>query len=181
MHNTDHCYCNDYLQSLKSREVPLPPEDNEIFSLSSLGLGDDQQQMTLPEGYPNPYLEQYSDHGVAERSNSLSVEERKEILIVARNNVERLSSILKSDASQKPATVIFFILHNTSSIGCHTFGSTCFHMLAKRNLYVVGFEIFLILGWYIMSNHKRICIEPSEYYLFRLIISVTFLWNSFCL
>ncbi|KAK1290290.1 hypothetical protein QJS10_CPB18g02066 [Acorus calamus] len=91
-------------ESLKSREVPLPPEDNEILSLSSLGLDDDQQQMTLPEGYPNPYLEQYSDHSVAERSNSLSVEERKEILIVAQNNVERLSSILNSDASQKPAT-----------------------------------------------------------------------------
>ena len=72
-----------------------------------------ESYVDAPERYPIPQAELHDiDDPAAFSSNyqHTSVEERKENLVVARNSLELLSSILNSEAEPKPLKVNILML-----------------------------------------------------------------------
>ncbi|XP_077227594.1 ENTH/VHS/GAT family protein [Tasmannia lanceolata] len=91
---------------LKARGIPFSGQDNENLAttFSSMELGVDQQPMPLPEEYPNSNMDAYNmdqiplaDHGFI-----LTSEESKEILVVTRNSIDLLSSMVNPETQQQP-------------------------------------------------------------------------------
>lgn len=107
------------LQSLKERSVPPPVEDGNLppaqYSLESYIH---QEPLSPSESYPIP------DRGLhdADRTSfgynygSLSVDEKKEFLVVARNSLDLLSSILNIETEPKPIKVILSFLTSHSPL-----------------------------------------------------------------
>lgn len=101
------------LQSLKERSVPPPVEDGNLpptqYSLESYI---NQEPLSPSESYPIP---ETGLHGADRTSfaynyGSLSVDEKKEFLIVTRNSLDLLSSILNTETEPKPIKVIHLLL-----------------------------------------------------------------------
>ncbi|KAJ4954784.1 hypothetical protein NE237_011567 [Protea cynaroides] len=92
--------------SLKSRNIPRPVQDyeNSMPLFDPLEPDVHQQPLSPPERYPIPDLDPHGiDHTViGYHGGSLSVEEKKEFLVVTRNSVDILFSILNSQAEPKP-------------------------------------------------------------------------------
>nr|DAD19909.1 TPA_asm: hypothetical protein HUJ06_021372 [Nelumbo nucifera] len=93
--------------SLKTRgTLPSVQGDANLAPLFSSQESDiDQQVLVPPEAYPIPDMDPHSiDHStIAYHRGSLSVEEKKEFLVVTRNSVELLSSMLNSKEEKKPS------------------------------------------------------------------------------
>jgi len=72
-----------------------------------------QYPVDPPERYPIPEAELDMNDPAAFSSNyqNISVEEKKEHLVVARNSLELLSSILNSEAEPKPLKVNILIIN----------------------------------------------------------------------
>lgn len=90
--------------SLKDKKTPSGIQDgaNSTSAFSSFeAAGIDDREATFPDGYPFATIEDQSTdfgyHGVA-----LSVEEKKEFLVITRNSIEILSSMLSAETNQKP-------------------------------------------------------------------------------
>lgn len=68
-----------------------------------------QQPLDPPESYPIPEagLHAMDDSAFFSDHQHISTEEKKEHLVVARNSLELLSSILNSEAEPKPLKVNF--------------------------------------------------------------------------
>lgn len=101
------------LQSLKERSVPPPVEDGNLpptqYSLESYI---NQEPLSPSESYPIP---ETGLHGADRTSfaynyGSLSVDEKKEFLVVTRNSLDLLSSILNTETEPKPIKVIHSLL-----------------------------------------------------------------------
>lgn len=76
-----------------------------------------QDPLDPPERYPIPEAGLHALDGSAAFSSNhqpVSVEEKKEHLVVARNSLELLSSILNSEAEPKPLKVNFFEFEESS-------------------------------------------------------------------
>lgn len=89
--------------SVKDKKLPsrIPDGVNSASTFSSFERGIDDQEADLPDNYPFPILDnQSADFGY--HGGALSVEERKEFLVVTRNSIEILSSLLNADTEQKP-------------------------------------------------------------------------------
>ncbi|XP_051118865.1 TOM1-like protein 2 [Andrographis paniculata] len=88
---------------MKSREIPPPQHDGSVPSAphnleSYLG----QEQIAPPERYPIPIAGSENNEDATFIGYGFqSIEEKKEILVVARNSLDILSSILNSDAEPK--------------------------------------------------------------------------------
>ncbi|KAK9201499.1 hypothetical protein WN944_016702 [Citrus x changshan-huyou] len=91
--------------SLKERSVPPPVEDGNLpptqYSLESYI---NQEPLSPSESYPIP---ETGLHGADRTSfaynyGSLSVDEKKEFLVVTRNSLDLLSSILNTETEPKP-------------------------------------------------------------------------------
>lgn len=91
--------------SLKARRAPATLQDDastaSLFSSSEPDL--DDHSLVLPEQYHHAHMDpqsreqdELSYHGVA-----LSMEEKREILVVTRNSIEILSSMLNSETQEK--------------------------------------------------------------------------------
>lgn len=93
--------------NLKARGIPFSVQDDVNFTPmhSTMESGADQQELPLPEGYPNSNIDQHDmdQHTLAYHVVPLSVEARKEFLVITRNCVEILSSLLNTESQQKPA------------------------------------------------------------------------------
>jgi len=70
-----------------------------------------QQPLSPPGTYPIPDTGMHDTDGTAFPLNyrNLSVEEKKEYLVITRNSLELLSSILDAETPQKPLKVILSI------------------------------------------------------------------------
>ncbi|KAL2321051.1 hypothetical protein Fmac_030020 [Flemingia macrophylla] len=108
-HSPDLAYLPVFHQtfmSLKEREEPLDMAGGNSQSLPYTSESNaDQFPVAPPERYPIPEAELYEvDDPTAFSSNYqlLSIEEKKEHLVVARNSLELLSTILSSEAEPKP-------------------------------------------------------------------------------
>lgn len=66
-----------------------------------------EEPMPPPERYPVPDTGFHDANDREFRYNYLSVEEKKECLVVARNSLELLSSILNAETDPKPLKVCF--------------------------------------------------------------------------
>ncbi|XP_031251575.1 TOM1-like protein 2 [Pistacia vera] len=90
--------------SLKERSVPPPVEDGNMppmqYSLESYV----HQEPLSPESYPVPDTGlQSGDHGgLTYNFGSLSVDEKKEFLVITQNSLDLLSSLLNSETEPKP-------------------------------------------------------------------------------
>ncbi|KAJ7977238.1 TOM1-like protein 2 [Quillaja saponaria] len=90
--------------SLKARaSLPLAHEGNSSPSQYSLESYIHQDSLSPPERYPIPDTGLHDTYDAAFSFNhqSLSVEEKKEHLVVTRNSIELLSSILNTEAETK--------------------------------------------------------------------------------
>lgn len=68
----------------------------------------DQQPLDPPERYPIPEAGLHAlDDSAFSSDQHISIEEKKEHLVVARNSFELLSSILNSEAEPKPLKVTY--------------------------------------------------------------------------
>lgn len=78
----------------------------------------DQQLLSPPERYPLPNagLHDADSSALPFNYRSLSVEEKKEFLVITRNSVELLSSILNSETEPKPLKVFLVQAHYLNSI-----------------------------------------------------------------
>lgn len=87
----------DTYKSLKSRAFRFPGRDNENFTTEL------SESFTSPDGYPTPMLDQWQDYSNAyvPQSSNLTQEQRKEVLDVARNSIELLSTVLSSSPQQE--------------------------------------------------------------------------------
>ncbi|ESR57074.1 hypothetical protein CICLE_v10023554mg [Citrus x clementina] len=99
--------------SLKERSVPPPVEDGNLpptqYSLESYI---NQEPLSPSESYPIP---ETGLHGADRTSfaynyGSLSVDEKKEFLVVTRNSLDLLSSILNTETEPKPIKDYEFVL-----------------------------------------------------------------------
>ncbi|KAF6154784.1 hypothetical protein GIB67_032396 [Kingdonia uniflora] len=85
-------------ESLKTRNTPHPLHENgrSAATVSSRVPDFDQQPFPHPDDYsiPNMGLQNVEHTAIAYRGSSFSPEERKEFLVVTRNSVELLSSML---------------------------------------------------------------------------------------
>ncbi|XP_042513221.1 TOM1-like protein 2 [Macadamia integrifolia] len=92
--------------SLKNRNIPRPQQNhrNSMPLYDSFVPDVHQQPFSPPERYPFPHLDPHGmDHtDIAYHGGSHSVEEKKEHLVIARNSIDILSSILNSQAEPKP-------------------------------------------------------------------------------
>ncbi|KAL8530296.1 hypothetical protein ACS0TY_007360 [Phlomoides rotata] len=98
-----------YIQ-LKSREIPPSvPEEGYPTTQYNLESYLGQQPLTPPERYPIPNTDAANEEDSTFLSYGLqSTEEKKELLLVARNTLDILSSILNSDTEPKPIKVNVF-------------------------------------------------------------------------
>ncbi|KAF5482402.1 hypothetical protein F2P56_002977 [Juglans regia] len=90
---------------LKGRSIPpLVEEGNSLPMQYSLESYVHQQPVSPPGSYPIPDTGMHDSGGSAFPFNypGLSVEEKKEYLVVTRNSLELLSSILDAEAEPKP-------------------------------------------------------------------------------
>ncbi|XP_058101620.1 TOM1-like protein 2 [Magnolia sinica] len=91
--------------SLKARETPFSIQDdgNSVPIFSSMESAVDQEPLPLPDAYPHSNMDDHitDQHLLAHHSVTLSAEEKKEILVVTRNSIELLSSMLNSENEQK--------------------------------------------------------------------------------
>ncbi|KAI9119216.1 hypothetical protein K1719_009891 [Acacia pycnantha] len=90
--------------SLKGRNMPLETDGgNSAHVPYSLESHVPEDSLEPPESYPVPVAPLHAMSGSALSSNprSLSVEEKKEHLVIARNSLELLSTILNSGAEPK--------------------------------------------------------------------------------
>ncbi|KAK4281291.1 hypothetical protein QN277_012807 [Acacia crassicarpa] len=90
--------------SLKGRNMPLETDGgNSAHVPYSLESHVPEDSLDPPESYPVPVAPLHAMSGSALPSNprSLSVEEKKEHLVIARNSLELLSTILNSGAEPK--------------------------------------------------------------------------------
>ncbi|KAL5796519.1 hypothetical protein ACOSQ2_001339 [Xanthoceras sorbifolium] len=88
--------------SLKDRRVPLPVEDGTAqYTLESYVH---QEPISPSESYPIPDtgLEGRDHASFAYNYGSLSVDEKKEVLVITRNSLDVLSSILNTETEPKP-------------------------------------------------------------------------------
>ncbi|KAI3449777.1 hypothetical protein Pfo_006442 [Paulownia fortunei] len=89
---------------LKSKEIPPATQEENFPSMqynleSYLG----QQQLSTPERYPIPNTGAENEEDATFISYGFqSIEEKKEFLVVARNSLDVLSSILNSETEPKP-------------------------------------------------------------------------------
>ncbi|OVA07554.1 VHS [Macleaya cordata] len=92
-------------ENVKGRAIPspLPQEPNSPTLYSSFETEVDQERLHPPKRYPMPVmdLDSLDDTDVPYQSGSLSVEGKKEFLVITRNSVELLSSML-NEAELKP-------------------------------------------------------------------------------
>lgn len=95
------------MQQLKSREIPpSAPEEGLLTTQYNLESYLGQQPLTPPERYPIPNTGAANEEDSTFLSYGLqSTEEKKELLLVARNTLDLLSSILNFDAEPKPVKV----------------------------------------------------------------------------
>ncbi|XP_028758373.1 TOM1-like protein 2 [Neltuma alba] len=90
--------------SLKGRNMPVEMDgENSAHMPSSLESHVHEDSLDPPESYPIPDAAFHEMDGSALSSNprSLSIEEKKEHLVIARNSLELLSTILNSGAEPK--------------------------------------------------------------------------------
>lgn len=92
--------------SLKGRGIPPPlvQEGNSLPMQYSLESYVHQQPLSPPGTYPIPDIGMHDTDGTAFPLNyrNLSVEEKKEYLVITRNSLELLSSILDAESEPKP-------------------------------------------------------------------------------
>lgn len=97
-------------QSLKERSVPPAVEDGNFPPMQySLESYVHQEPLSPSASYPIPSTGlQGADNGsFALNYGSLSVDEKKEFLVITRNSLDLLSSILNNDTEPKPLKVIY--------------------------------------------------------------------------
>lgn len=100
------------MQSLRERSTnPLAPEGTSPSMQSTLESYV-HEPLSPPERYPVPDtgLHGGNHNDFAFNYQSLAVEEKKEFLVVARNSLELLSSILNTETDPKPLKVCFLLL-----------------------------------------------------------------------
>eukprot|EP00262_Sarcandra_glabra_P011110 TRINITY_DN26826_c0_g1_i1.p1 TRINITY_DN26826_c0_g1~~TRINITY_DN26826_c0_g1_i1.p1 ORF type:complete len:376 (-),score=87.15 TRINITY_DN26826_c0_g1_i1:77-1204(-) len=92
--------------SLKARGLPFSAQDDENLAPAYFAMepGVDQQPASLLERYPSFKMNQHAadQNAFASHGGILPVEERKEILIVTRNSIDLLSTMLNSETQQNP-------------------------------------------------------------------------------
>lgn len=90
--------------------MPPPVEDENLQPHRSLETFV-QEPVSHPENYPFPQTGlQGEDHTIfAYNDGNLSVEEKKELLVVTRNSLDIFSSILNTEAEPKPLKVIYLL------------------------------------------------------------------------
>lgn len=101
-------------QSLKGRSIAPPlQEGNSLPTEYSLESYVHQQPLSPPGSYPIPDTGMHDTIGSAFpfHYRSLSIEEKREYLVVTRNSLELLSSILNSETEPKPLKVFFQVLN----------------------------------------------------------------------
>lgn len=98
-------------QSLKDRSVPHPVEDVNMPPTHALESYVHQEPMSPSGNYPFPNTRlQAVDHtSFAYNYGSLSSDEKKEVLVITRNSLDVLSSILNTEAEPKPIKVIYLL------------------------------------------------------------------------
>lgn len=101
-------------QGLKGRSIPPPVEEGNSLPMQySLESYVHQQPVSPPGSYPIPDTGMHNIGGgsaFAFNHPGLSVEEKKEYLVVTRNSLELLSSILDAEAEPKPLKVSSWLL-----------------------------------------------------------------------
>jgi len=101
-------------QSLKGRGIPPPlvQEGNSPPMEYSLESYVHQQPLSPPGTYPIPDTGMHDTDGTAFPLNyrNLSVEEKKEYLVITRNSLELLSSILDAEMEPKPLKVLLWLI-----------------------------------------------------------------------
>ena len=92
----------------------MQDDDNSASLFASSEPGFDDHSLVLPEHYPHAHMDQqnWEQDELAYRSEALSMEEKKEILVVTRNSIEILSSILNSETKEKATKVYVLCCHN---------------------------------------------------------------------
>lgn len=88
-------------KSLKDRSVPPPVEDATAHTLESYV----HQEPISPSGnhpFPDTGLQAVDHTSFAYNYRSLSGDEKKEVLVITRNSLDVLSSILNTEAEPKP-------------------------------------------------------------------------------
>ncbi|KAL5998685.1 hypothetical protein ACLOJK_009629 [Asimina triloba] len=88
-----------YLPSLKGRGIPFSVLDDGNSAPATLESVMYEEAIPLPDEYPQSNMDQ---HILSHHSVILSAEEKREILVVTRNSIEILSSLLNSEDRQKP-------------------------------------------------------------------------------
>ncbi|ONK79616.1 uncharacterized protein A4U43_C01F8180 [Asparagus officinalis] len=89
--------------SIKDRKLPsrVPGNGNSTSAFSSVEPGMDEHEAGFPDGYPFPTSDN-QDTDFAYHGTALSVEEKKEFLVITRNSVDILSSMLNAETDKKP-------------------------------------------------------------------------------
>ncbi|KAJ0980638.1 hypothetical protein J5N97_008893 [Dioscorea zingiberensis] len=87
--------------SLKARQVPDTLHDDGNFSFTQGTT--DEGRAAVPQRYPFPNIDEHASDFTefAYQPEGLPVEEKKEILVVTRNSIDILTSILNSGPQQK--------------------------------------------------------------------------------
>ena len=89
---------------MKDKKLSSNIPDHGTSAFSSFDPSIDEHEAGFPDGYPSPSFDnQTTDfryHGGA-----VSVEEKGEFLVIARNSVEVLSSMLNAETQEKPVKV----------------------------------------------------------------------------
>ncbi|KAI0510189.1 hypothetical protein KFK09_010789 [Dendrobium nobile] len=89
--------------NLKSRQIPNEQEDGSSAQLFSSLEDDFDDHASLPGGYPLTSSGQQATLGsIPLQGVSISMEEKKELLIITRNSIEIFSSLLNTQTKEKP-------------------------------------------------------------------------------
>lgn len=97
------------MQSLNSRQIPdaLHDDGNSPFTHGT----DERGQLAIPQRYPYSNIDEhdFDSNEAFYESEGLPVEEKKEILVVTRNSIDILASILNSVPQQKHIKVLLLL------------------------------------------------------------------------
>lgn len=105
--NDEYCHGGFLsLQSIKDKKLSsrVPGNGNSTSAFSSVEPNMDEHEAGFPDGYPFPTSDN-QDTDFAYHGTALSVEEKKEFLVITRNSVDILSSMLNAETDKKPVKV----------------------------------------------------------------------------